>query len=607
MTNSRFEADKSGARRGGRQNPRRAHAIRMHALNMVYPAQLGHPGGDLSVADILATLYFGVLRVDRKRPRARSRPADPQQGPQRAARSRNTSESRLRPMNGSRDLRGTRGRCSTATPTATTSPGVEANTGPLGHGLPVAVGVAFAEKLDKADSRAFVVPATASSGGQNWEAAMSAGNHRLDNSTLIVDRNTAAAGRGDHEANDLEPLGDKFRAFNWEVVDADGRPRRPGRRALADGRRVKPHCVIANTIKGKGVSFMEGNIAWFHGFGAQGPVRAGAEGAEPDMSAARTASPRPVRLPRRLRGGALIASVAEGETSASSSSSTTASAPPSSSNSASAAGSHHHVGIAEQNMVGVASGLANAGKIPFVSAASCFLNGARARADQGLCRLHERECEARGTIAWRRLRRTRAHASFDRGPRVAPRLAQSRGGLARRSVGDGGGGEGGCAARRAGVSAHQPLRRAATGAPRRRDIRRRQGGNLARRRRCRNYRQRRHGRARARGGRRARRQGRRRARRQHGVDRAARRRGDPRRRRSRRDRHGRGAFDPRRPRRRGGGIRRRLPAVPGAHRRLSRIHADRLGDRVSVRDLWPDRGRQLRAPREEAIALRRRP
>jgi transketolase len=146
-------------------------------------------------------------------------------------------------------------------------PGVEANTGPLGHGLPIAVGIAIAGKLDKADFRVFVVTGDGElQEGSNWEAAMAAGHHKLANLSLIIDRNTLQQGARVAETNDVEPLGDKFRAFGWEVVDADGHDPL----ALIDAltrpeERAKPLCVIAHTIKGKGVSYMEDQVGWHHG------------------------------------------------------------------------------------------------------------------------------------------------------------------------------------------------------------------------------------------------------------------------------------------------------------------------------------------------------
>jgi transketolase len=150
-------------------------------------------------------------------------------------------------------------------------PGVEANTGPLGHGLPIAVGVALAGKLDNADFRVFVITGDGElQEGSNWEAAMAAGHHKLANLTLIIDRNTLQQGARVAETNELEPLADKWRAFRWDVVEADGHDPASLLDALApraDGKR--PLCVIAHTVKGKGVSYMEDQVGWHHGVPTQ--------------------------------------------------------------------------------------------------------------------------------------------------------------------------------------------------------------------------------------------------------------------------------------------------------------------------------------------------
>jgi len=245
----------------------KARLIRMHALNMVYAARLGHPGGDLSVADILATLYFGVLRIDPKAPR------DPvrdrlilSKGHASGALYAALAEAGFIPLEWLSTYMKPKSMLN-GHPNRNYVPGVEANTGPLGHGMPIAVGVAIAGKLDKANFRVFVITGDGElQEGSNWEAAMAAGHHKLANLTLIIDRNTLQQGARVAETNDVEPLGDKFRAFGWEVVDADGHDPSALIDALArpEGR-AEPLCVIARTIKGKGVSYMEDQVSWHHG------------------------------------------------------------------------------------------------------------------------------------------------------------------------------------------------------------------------------------------------------------------------------------------------------------------------------------------------------
>ena len=145
--------------------------------------------------------------------------------------------------------------------------GVEANTGPLGHGLPVAVGIAIAGQLDRAPYRVFVITGDGElQEGSNWEAAMAAGHRKLGHLTLIVDRNGLQQGASVADTNDLEPLADKFRAFGWDVAEVDGHD--PAALLAAFRPRAldaRPLCVIAHTIKGKGVSYMEGQVGWHHG------------------------------------------------------------------------------------------------------------------------------------------------------------------------------------------------------------------------------------------------------------------------------------------------------------------------------------------------------
>ena len=147
-------------------------------------------------------------------------------------------------------------------------PGVEANTGPLGHGMPIAVGVAIAGKIDKADYRVFVVTGDGElQEGSNWEAAMAAGHHKLANLTLIIDRNTLQQGARVAETNDVEPLGDKFRAFRL----GSRRRRRP--RSLGADRRVDAarggapsrSASSPTRSRAKGVSYMEDQVGWHHG------------------------------------------------------------------------------------------------------------------------------------------------------------------------------------------------------------------------------------------------------------------------------------------------------------------------------------------------------
>jgi len=150
--------------------------------------------------------------------------------------------------------------------------GIEQNTGALGHGLPIGVGTAIAGKLDGADYRVFVLLGDGElAEGSNWEAAMSAAHHQLDNLTAIVDLNGLQITGRTREVCDSAPLDDKFRAFGWSVASVDGHDLGQLAKALTQlpeaGAREsgKPNVILANTIKGKGVSFMEDVVRWHHG------------------------------------------------------------------------------------------------------------------------------------------------------------------------------------------------------------------------------------------------------------------------------------------------------------------------------------------------------
>lgn len=245
----------------------KANLIRRRSFRMVFEARQGHPGGDFSAADILAALYFDAMRYDPAQPKAPWR--------DRFVMSKGhctgsfyatlalagffpegeltTYMQPLSKLNGH--------------PNCNYVAGVETNTGPLGHGMPVAVGMAIAAKLDSSPSRVFVLTGDGEQQeGSNWEAAMTAGHRQLDNLTLIIDRNRLQQGARTEETVGLEPLGDKYRAFGWDVVEADGHDPE-SLLPLLDGSigRTKPLCIVANTIKGKGVSFMEDQASWHHG------------------------------------------------------------------------------------------------------------------------------------------------------------------------------------------------------------------------------------------------------------------------------------------------------------------------------------------------------
>jgi transketolase len=244
-----------------------ATAIRSAVLRTIGRAGLGHVGGDLSVSDIMATLFFGVLDLDPARPAWADR--------DRFIRSKGHCATALYSALALRGFIPTDLLDSFMAPLSVLNghpnrrkvPGVEANTGPLGHGLPIAVGHALSAKLDVSRRRTYVLTGDGElQEGSNWEAMMAASQYELDRLTVIVDRNRLQQGATTRETNDLDPLDAKAAAFGFAVVEVNGHdhgelldvlsavPFRPG----------KPTFVIAHTHKGHPISFMSNNVAWHH-------------------------------------------------------------------------------------------------------------------------------------------------------------------------------------------------------------------------------------------------------------------------------------------------------------------------------------------------------
>ena len=244
-----------------------ATEIRMRDLRMVVESGQGHIGGDFSATDILTTLYFAILRVDPERPNHPTRDRFILSKGHCAGALYTTLAFRgfipleeldtfvapLSRLNGH--------------PDRNKVPGVETNTGPLGHGLPVGVGAAIGGQIDGATWRTFVLTGDGElQEGSNWEAAMTAGHRGLENLTVVVDRNRFQQGDSTENTVTLDPLADRWRAFGWAVEEVDGHDHA----VLLDVfhrlplERGKPTCIIANTVKGKGVSFMENRAEWHH-------------------------------------------------------------------------------------------------------------------------------------------------------------------------------------------------------------------------------------------------------------------------------------------------------------------------------------------------------
>jgi transketolase len=249
-----------------RQLQTKALQQRRRVLQIIKHAGAGHTGGSLSCVDILNVLYNRVLRVS---PETFT---DPNRD--RYIQSKGHSVEALYVVLADRAFfpqSELETLCKYQShfvghPTRKV-PGIEFNTGALGHGLSIGVGVAIAGKLDKADYRVFVLMGDGElAEGSNWEAAMSAAHYQLDNLVAIIDHNTLQITGRTRDVCSNEPLDDKFRAFGFEVRTIDGHSIPQLTDALTSRPESgRPLCVIANTTKGKGVSFMEDIAKWHHG------------------------------------------------------------------------------------------------------------------------------------------------------------------------------------------------------------------------------------------------------------------------------------------------------------------------------------------------------
>jgi transketolase len=244
-----------------------ARAVRRRDITMIANAGLGHVGGDMSVIDILVTLYFAVMNYDP------ANPGDPERdrlvlSKGHASGALYTTMAALGLLEDA-DLRTYMepGSKLNGHPDRNKVTGVEANTGPLGHGLPIAVGMALSAQLDASSRRTFVIVGDGElQEGSNWEALMVAAHYGLGNLTAIVDRNRLQQGAPTAATNDLEPLAAKAEAFGWRVAEVCGHDYG----GLLDVLSVppppdaQPLFVIAHTVKGHPISFMSDQVGWHH-------------------------------------------------------------------------------------------------------------------------------------------------------------------------------------------------------------------------------------------------------------------------------------------------------------------------------------------------------
>lgn len=241
-----------------------ARQIRRRDLQAVVEAGAGHIGGEMSAIDILTALYFRVLHIDPNQPK------NPQRDrfilskghvalalyvtlAKRGFMSEDEISTFLQPhsrLNGH--------------PNCNKVPGVETNTGPLGHGLPIAVGIAKAAKIMGERYHTYVMTGDGEmQEGSNWEAISAAAQFGLDNLTLIIDHNRFQQGAALADTNNLAPFGSKLAAFGWDVTEINGNDMAQIVPAL-EHRSTNPQCIIAHTNKGHGISFMQDTVDWHH-------------------------------------------------------------------------------------------------------------------------------------------------------------------------------------------------------------------------------------------------------------------------------------------------------------------------------------------------------
>lgn len=244
-----------------------ANKIRINTVKEVYYAKSGHPGGSLSIADILAVLYFKEMKIDPKNPKDENRDrfvlskghCSPALYATLALKGFFSIEELKNFRNINSILQGH--------PDMKKIPGVDMSTGSLGQGLSAANGMAIAGKLDKKDYRVYAILGDGEiEEGQVWEAAMASARYKLDNLCIFVDNNNLQIDGTIDKIINPYPIDKKFESFGFYVININGNDTKEIEEALNKAKQIKgmPTAIISKTIKGKGVSFMEDNVGW-HG------------------------------------------------------------------------------------------------------------------------------------------------------------------------------------------------------------------------------------------------------------------------------------------------------------------------------------------------------
>ncbi len=243
----------------------KAKEIRRNILKMSHEAGVSHIGSALSCVDILTVLYFGIMNIDPKKPDDKKR--------DRFIISKSHAISAVYAVlaeAGFFDKKILKTFCQNKTnlpghASRKSVPGIEVSTGALGHGLPIGVGMALALKKDNEKSRVFVLLSDGECDeGSNWESALFSAHHKLNNLVAVIDYNKLQALGKTNEVLKLEPLKDKWIAFGWDVKEIDGHNYIELEKTLSNLNKEKPNIIIAHTIKGKGVYFMENKLEWHY-------------------------------------------------------------------------------------------------------------------------------------------------------------------------------------------------------------------------------------------------------------------------------------------------------------------------------------------------------
>ncbi len=245
-----------------------AKKIRLNIVKMIGPGKAGHLGGSCSMADVAAVLYFHKMKHDPKNPKMADRDRFLlSKGHSALVQYAALAEAGYFPEEELAKLKKLGSRLQ-GHPDMNKVPGVEANTGSLGQGLSIAAGIAAAARLDRLDYKVYCIVGDGElAEGQIWESALAAAFYKLDNLVAVLDRNCLQATGPVAERFNTNPLDEKWKAFGWEVIECDGHDIKDLISAFekADSVKGKPILILANTVKGRGVSFAENVVAFHNG------------------------------------------------------------------------------------------------------------------------------------------------------------------------------------------------------------------------------------------------------------------------------------------------------------------------------------------------------